>query len=114
MGSGIFGRNYSVEDLPNYRFSSGQFLGGGDYRWNEHFSTGLFAGYQGAYANYPDGGKVWMNGAPFGVYATFDAFTPAQLSREATQTFPRDARLNLDPSTAPREVISMEAASEPS
>jgi fibronectin-binding autotransporter adhesin len=73
MGSGIFGRNYSVEDLPNYRFSSGQFLGGGDYRWNEHFSTGLFAGYQGACANYPDSGKVWMNGATFGVYATFDA-----------------------------------------
>ena len=62
-----------MEDLPNYRFSSGQFLGGRDYRWNEHFSTGLFADYQGAYANYPDGGKVWMNGATFGVYATFAA-----------------------------------------
>jgi fibronectin-binding autotransporter adhesin len=73
MGSGIFGRNYSVQDLPNYRFSSGQFLAGADHRWNKYFSTGLFAGYQGAYATYPESGRVWMNGVTFGIYATFDA-----------------------------------------
>jgi fibronectin-binding autotransporter adhesin len=73
MGSGIFGRNYSVENLPNYRYSSGQFLVGADHRWNKYFSTGLFAGYQGAYATYPESERVWMNGATFGVYATFDA-----------------------------------------
>ena len=73
MGSGIFGRSYSVENLPNYRYSSGQFLVGADHRWNKYFSTGLFAGYQGAYATYPESGRVWMNGATFGVYATFDA-----------------------------------------
>ena len=37
MGSGIFGRNYSVENLPNYRYSSGEFLVGAD-----HHGTGIF------------------------------------------------------------------------
>ena len=52
QSAGIFGNRYSVANLPSYRFSSGDILVGADYRWDSHFKTGIFAGYQAADARY--------------------------------------------------------------
>jgi fibronectin-binding autotransporter adhesin len=71
QGNGIFAKVTNVSQVPNYRFQSGGFLGGLDYRWNENFATGLYAGYQGTYAKYANGGNTTINSALFGGYATY-------------------------------------------
>lgn len=71
MGSGIFAKVSPVNQLPNYRFEGGGFVAGLDYRWNESFATGLYAGYQGAYAKYDGGSTTSINGVTFGGYATY-------------------------------------------
>lgn len=73
QSAGLFGDRYSVANLPNYRYSSGAFLIGADYRWNEHLKMGLFAGYQAVDARYPESGRLRVNGINFGGYAAFDA-----------------------------------------
>lgn len=75
MANGIFGRSYSLADVPNYRFSSGQFLAGTDLQLTTQFSAGLFAGYQTALANYAGGDSARMNGVTFGTYATYNTGT---------------------------------------
>ena len=72
QGNGIFARARNISDVPNYRFDSGGFMGGLDYRWNEHFSTGVYAGYQGTYAKYDNGSSTRINSTLFGTYATYD------------------------------------------
>ncbi len=72
QGEGVFGNRYSVANLPSYRYSSGVFLVGADYRWDKHFKTGIFAGYQAVDARYPENGQLRVNGVTFGGYATFD------------------------------------------
>jgi uncharacterized protein with beta-barrel porin domain len=67
VGNGVFARNYALSDVPNARFNSGGFVVGMDYHWNETWSTGLFAGYQGGYASYPNNGSMNMNGTTLAV-----------------------------------------------
>jgi len=71
MGNGLFANAPSLNQMPAYKFQSGGFLGGVDYSWNEHFATGVFAGYQGLYAKYDGGSKNTINSTNFGAYATF-------------------------------------------
>ena len=71
MGTGIFAKSSSVNQVPNYRFDTGGFLAGGDYRWSENFATGLYAGYQYTQANYANDGSTQINTALFGGYATY-------------------------------------------
>lgn len=71
QGNGIFARVTNISDVPNYRYQSGGFTVGADYAWNEHFSTGLYTGYQGTYAKYGNGGVNTINSALFGLYATY-------------------------------------------
>jgi len=72
QGNGIFSKVTNVSQVPNYRFNSGGFLLGADYKWSEHFTTGLYAGYQGTYAKYADDSNLRVNSALFGGYATYD------------------------------------------
>ncbi len=71
QGNGIFAKVTDVSQVPNYRFESGGFLGGADYKWNEGFTTGVYAGYQGTYSKSANNGSSTMNTALFGVYATY-------------------------------------------
>ncbi len=72
QGNGIFSKVVSVSQVPNYRFNSGGFLLGADYKWSENFTTGVYAGYQGTYAKYDDNSNLRVNSALFGGYATYD------------------------------------------
>lgn len=71
MGNGLFGQVTNVSQVPNYRFNSGGFLVGGDYRWSENFVTGLFGGYQYTWADAGDSGNTQINSALFGGYASY-------------------------------------------
>jgi len=72
QGNGIFSKVTNVSQVPNYRFNSGGFLLGADYKWSENFTTGVYAGYQGTYAKYADDSNLRVNSALFGGYATYD------------------------------------------
>jgi len=72
QGNGIFSKATTVSQIPNYRFNSGGFLVGADYKWSENFTTGVYAGYQGTYAKYEDNSNLRLNSALFGGYATYD------------------------------------------
>jgi len=71
MGNGFFGKVTNVSQVPNYRFDTGGFFIGGDYRWSENFSTGLYTGYQYTWADYSGGGNTQINSALFGGYASY-------------------------------------------
>lgn len=71
QGNGIFGRVTQVSHVPNSRFQSGGVSVGADYRWNEHFTTGIFGGYQGVYSKYENGGSTKINTGLVGTYATY-------------------------------------------
>lgn len=71
QGNGIFAKVTNVSQVPNYRFQSGGFLSGIDYQWNEGFTTGVYAGYQGINARYDGGGRNQINSALFGGYASW-------------------------------------------
>lgn len=73
MGNGMFAKITSVNQLPNGRIDSGGFVGGADYRWSDHFVTGLYAGYQGTYGDFGSAGDLRMNGVLFGGYASFQS-----------------------------------------
>ena len=73
MGTGTFGKITDVSQIPNSHSESGSCLIGADYRWNEHFSTGLYGGYQGTYVDYTNKSSNRMNSALFGGYATYTA-----------------------------------------
>ena len=72
QGNGNFARATTASQVPNYNFESGGFLAGADYRWSENFVTGLYAGYQGTYAKYDNGGRTTINSVQFGGYASYD------------------------------------------
>jgi len=71
QGNGVFGRSYNIADVPNNRFASGGFLAGLDYAFNEHFIVGAFAGYEGNYTKYVNGGRMDVNTVNFGIYTTY-------------------------------------------
>ncbi len=70
-GNGIFSKSSGLAQIPNYRSEFGGLLVGADYRWSENFSTGLYGGYEGAYANYSNAGSARMDSALFGGYASY-------------------------------------------
>jgi len=92
MGNGIFSRVTNVAQVPNYRFNSGGFIVGIDYtfggdkvstagagqkavvttiRQGSSLTVGLYTGYQGTYAKYANDGRMTINSALFGGYATY-------------------------------------------
>ena len=71
QGNGIFARATSVNQTPSYNFQNGGFLAGADYQWSENFVTGVYAGYQGTYAKYSNGGVTTINAVDFGLYAGY-------------------------------------------
>lgn len=73
LGNGVFSKVATVNDLPGYRFQNGGFFVGADYAWSENLTTGLFGGYQGAYAKYANGSMASANSALFGGYAAFQS-----------------------------------------
>jgi len=72
QGNGVFTRVTNASQVPNYNTEAGGFLAGADYRWSESFVTGLYAGYQGLYAKYSNGGTATINSVQFGGYASYD------------------------------------------
>jgi len=72
QGNGLFAKNSGLNGIPNFRFDSGGFLLGADYRWNDTLATGIYAGYQRIDARYDGGSRTNVNAARFGAYATLD------------------------------------------
>ncbi len=73
QGNGLFAKNSGLNGVPNFRFDSGGFLLGADYRWNSALATGIYAGYQRIDARYDGGSRTNVNAARFGAYATLDS-----------------------------------------
>lgn len=71
LGSGSFSRTASLAGVPGGRNDAGGFLSGADYRFSEHFSTGLYAGYQYSQAKYNGGSSSRGDSTLFGGYASF-------------------------------------------
>ncbi|MEX1118903.1 MAG: autotransporter domain-containing protein, partial [Terrimicrobiaceae bacterium] len=80
QGNGIFAKVTNVSQVPNYRFDGGGVLFGADYTFGDHsksniqnskLTTGVFGGYQGAYADYNSAGRTSINSALFGGYASY-------------------------------------------
>ena len=70
-GNGIFGSANSANMLPGYNFQSGGITTGLTYKWNESFGTGLYAGYQGAYAKNNGLGTLIDNAVKFGLFGAY-------------------------------------------
>ncbi len=71
QANGVMAKLKSPGDLPRTGYQSGGFLLGTDYAWSDRFVTGLFGGYQGAFARYNPGGNTFLDSARFGGYATW-------------------------------------------
>lgn len=72
-GNGIFARANSANMLPTYNVEGGGVTMGLTYAWNENFTTGVYAGYQGTRANYPDGSRLTNDSVRFGLMGTYGA-----------------------------------------
>jgi autotransporter-associated beta strand protein len=70
-GNGMFGSASSGNMLPNYNFQSGGITTGLTYQWSDTFLTGLYAGYQGAYAKNAGLGTLIDNSVRFGLISTY-------------------------------------------
>jgi outer membrane autotransporter protein len=70
-GNGIFARANSANMLPTYNSQSGGVTTGLTYRWSDCFTTGLYAGYEGTYANFGGGSTLIDNSVRFGLLATY-------------------------------------------
>jgi uncharacterized protein YhjY with autotransporter beta-barrel domain len=70
-GNGMFGSASSGNMLPNYNFQSGGITTGLTYQWSDTFLTGLYAGYQGAYAKNAGLGSLIDNSVRFGLISTY-------------------------------------------
>ncbi len=71
LGTGTFSRTINLGTLQNYNSDVGGFLVGSDYRWNQNFVTGLYAGYDYTYAKYSGSSNMRGNGVNFGTYASY-------------------------------------------
>ncbi|TSA34114.1 MAG: hypothetical protein D4R65_06725 [Verrucomicrobiaceae bacterium] len=71
QGNGIFAHAAGIGGVSSYNFQNGGVLVGGDYRWSEHFVTGVYGGYQGTYSKYGNGGVTTINAVDFGLYAGY-------------------------------------------
>ncbi len=72
QGDGLFGDFTGLATVPNSRFSSGGVTAGLDYRFPVDVTLGLFAGYQGLYSKYANGGRMNINTVNFGLYVAFE------------------------------------------
>ena len=72
LGTGMFSRTTSIANVQNYNNNAGGFLLGADYRWNENFVTGLYAGYEFSEAKYAGGSSTKGNTFNFGSYASYE------------------------------------------
>ncbi|MEI6601782.1 MAG: autotransporter outer membrane beta-barrel domain-containing protein, partial [Comamonadaceae bacterium] len=70
-GNGVFAQANSGNMLPGYNSQSGGVTTGLTYKWNDSFGTGLYAGYEGTYANYGGGSRLIDNSVRFGVFGTY-------------------------------------------
>ena len=70
-GNGIFGSANSGNMLPGYNFQSGGITTGLTYQWSDTFLTGIYAGYQGAYAKNSGLGTLIDNSVRFGLISTY-------------------------------------------
>jgi len=71
LGTGTFSRTINLGTLQNYNSDVGGFLVGADYRWNEHFVTGLYAGYDYSNIKYSGSSNMRGNSFNFGTYASY-------------------------------------------
>ena len=71
LGIGTFSRTTNLGTLQNYNSDTGGFLVGADYRWSEHFVTGLYAGYDYSYTKYSGSSNMRGNNISFGTYASY-------------------------------------------
>jgi len=71
LGTGTFSRTINLGTLQNYNNDVGGFLVGSDYRWNQNFVTGLYAGYDYTYSKYTGSSNMRGNGVNFGTYASY-------------------------------------------
>ena len=70
-GNGVFANVNIVNQLPGYSAESGGVIFGSDYKWNDTFSTGLYAGYEGMQTKQSGGNFISDNGSRFGTFATY-------------------------------------------
>ena len=71
LGTGTFSRTINLGTMQNYNSDAGGFLVGSDYRWNQNFVTGLYAGYDYTYSKYIGSSNMRGNGVNFGTYASY-------------------------------------------
>ena len=71
LGTGTFSRTINLGKLQNYNYDAGGFLVGADYRWNEQFVSGLYAGYDYSVTNYTGSSSMRGNSVSFGTYASY-------------------------------------------
>ena len=69
--NGIFDNVNINNQLPAYNAESGGVTFGGSYKWNEAFSTGLYAGYEGMQSKQSGGNFICDNGSRFGLFGTY-------------------------------------------
>ncbi|MFI0347280.1 MAG: autotransporter domain-containing protein [Chthoniobacterales bacterium] len=70
--NGIFANANINNQLPGYSFESGGVTIGLDYKWNDHFSTGLYTGYEGTQSKQSGGNFICDNGSRFGAFGTYE------------------------------------------
>lgn len=70
-GNGIFANVNIHNQLPGYSAQGGGVTLGSDYKWNEHFSTGVYAGYEGFESKQSGGSYISDNGSRFGLFGTY-------------------------------------------
>ncbi len=71
QSSGIFGQVNSVNDLPNYHFTTGLIQAGIDYWLSPSFALGAYAGYGYTSAGYDDGSHARLSSLILGLDATY-------------------------------------------
>ena len=69
--NGVFANVNINNQLPGYSSESGGVTLGADYKWNETFSTGIYAGYQGMQSKQSGGNFICDNSSRFGLFGTY-------------------------------------------
>ena len=72
QGNGTFADASGSNGASSFDFENGGFLVGLDSPVSEHLLTGVYAGYQGTYSKYANGGTTEIDGVDFGAYAGYE------------------------------------------
>jgi uncharacterized protein with beta-barrel porin domain len=70
-GYGVFGNANGGNMLPGYNYQSGGLNSGLTYKWNDSVTTGIYAGYQGAYSKNSGVGTLIDNAVKFGLFGGY-------------------------------------------